>query len=268
MITPTDDFPRFLKSWRANRGVSQLELSLRCEVSQKHISFLELARSAPSRAMVMRICDSLDIPLRDQNALLVAAGFAPGYRESALTQPELSAVDQALTMMLAQQEPYPAVVLDRLYNVVRANRGAARLQALLFEVERPEDLPAIAGNILRGLFYPQGYRRYIKNWDDIAPCLLRQLRREIYAGGGSPELRGLLQELEQCEGVPDDWKQHLPGDWLAPVLTVDIEKDGLQLSFFSTIATLGTPLDVTLQETRIEAYFPADDATRKFFAQA
>lgn len=268
MTAVSDAFPKLLKFWRARFGVSQLELSLRCEVSQKHISFLESARNAPSRSMVMLICEALDIPLRDRNALLLAAGFAPGYPESDLSAPELAEVGRALTMMLDQQEPYPAVVIDRLFNVLRANRGAGKLLALLYGAERPEQLPPFAGNLLRGLFHPEGFRRHVRNWHDIAPYLLRRLHHEALGGAAVPGLRELVTELERCEGVPEDWKRRLPGGWLAPILTVDIEKDGLELSFFSTIATLGTPLDVTLQETRIECYFPADDATRGFFMDA
>ena len=265
MSSTTITFPRLLKAWRAQCGVSQLELSLRCDVSQRHISFLESARSSPSKIMVMQICEALNVPLRDRNNLLLAAGFAPGYKESSLTEPELAAVDQALTMMLKHQEPFPAIVLDRVFNIVRANQGAMKLQSFLFSVEKLEDLPSIAGNILRSVFYPEGYRSYVKNWNDIAPCLLRQLQAETLARGNSEELQNLFHELEQCEGVPTDWKHHLPGNWLAPMLTVDIEKDDIELSFFSTIATLGTPLDITLQEMRIESYFPANDTTRKFF---
>jgi len=266
MVAPrTDGFSELMKSWRAKSGVSQLELALRCEVSQKHVSFLESARSRPSKLMVMLICEALAIPLRDRNALLVAAGFSPSYRESALSEPELAAVDRALTMMLDQQEPYPAMVIDRLFNVVRANNGAMQLQSLLWDCERPEDLPPIAGNLLRGMFHPDGFRRYIANWDEIATSLLRRVQSEVYARGGDPELQALLDELTQCDGVPKDWKQHLPGDWHAPVETIDIVKDGRKMRFFSTIVTLGTPQDVTLEEIRIEAYFPADEATRRLF---
>lgn len=266
MTIGSETFPQLIKSWRGKCGVSQLELSLRCDVSQKHISFLESARSAPSKAMVLLICEALDVPLRDRNALLLSAGFAPAYQESALTDPELSAVDQALTLMLAQHEPYPALVVDPVFNILRANQGAMRLQTILFGIERPEDLPPIADNVMMALFHPDGYRRYIRNWHDIAPYFLRRLQSDLVGGGGSQPLRDLLRELESYDGVPEDWKTHIPGDWLSPILTVDIEIDALCLSFFSTIATLGTPLDVTLQEIRIESYFPADQATRMFFA--
>ena len=264
-MNATEEFAPLLKSWRARSGVSQLELSLRCEVSQKHISFLEQARNAPSKVMVLLICDALDIPLRDRNALLLAAGFAPTYRESDLSAPELAEVNQALDMMLNQQEPFPAMVVDECYNVIKANTGAMKLQAMIYEVERPEDFPATAGNLLHDFFSPDGYRDCISNWDDIAPCILKRLQAEARAASGNSELNDLLEELTSFPGIPEDWKQHLPGDWLAPVLTVDISKNGLDLSFFSTIATLGTPQDVTLQEIRVESWFPANDATRQFF---
>jgi transcriptional regulator with XRE-family HTH domain len=265
MNTAQNDFAPLMKSWRAKCGVSQLELSLRCEVSQKHISFLEQARNSPSKVMVLLICDALEIPLRDRNTLLLAAGFAPGYRESDLSAPELAAVDQALTMMMNQQEPFPAMVVDECYNVLRANMGAMKLQGFVYGVERPEDFPETAGNLLHGFFAPDGYRGLISNWSEIAPCILKRLQAETWAAGDGSGLPALLDELTSFPGVPDDWKQHVPGDWRSPVLTVDINKNGEDLSFFSTIATLGTPQDVTLQEIRIESWFPANDATRQFF---
>lgn len=258
-------FPHLLKSWRAKSHVSQLELALRCDVSQKHVSFVESARTKPSRSMVLDFCEALNIPLRDRNALLLAAGYAPEYQESELTEPELAVVDQALDMMLRQQEPFPAMVVDRLFNVVRANHGALKLQRMLFDVEKPNDLPPIAGNILRSLFHPSGYRGYIANWADIAPYFLRQLRDEILAHNNPQDLQALLQELRTCDGVSEDWMKYQPGQWQAPILTIDIMKDNLELSLFSTIATLGTPLDITLQEIRIECYFPADEKTQEYF---
>jgi len=265
VATHIDNFSQLLKSWRAKTGVSQLELALRCEVSQKHVSFLESSRTRPSNLMVMLICAALNIPPRDRNGLLLSAGYSPSYKESALSEPELSAVDQALTMMLNQQEPYPAMVVDRMFNVVRANQGAMKLQFLLYGVDRPEDLPPIAGNLVRGLFHPDGFRQSICNWHELAPDVLRRMQSEVYANGGDPELQALLDEMTQYDGVPTTWKHHVPGGWHAPILTVDVESNGDRVRFFSTIATLGTPQDVTLEEIRIESYFPADEVTRRMF---
>ncbi|MEX3008491.1 helix-turn-helix domain-containing protein [Hoeflea sp. TYP-13] len=264
----SNDFPSLLKSWRARSNVSQLDLSLMCDVSQKHISFIESARSSPSRSMVLQICEALDVPLRDRNGLLHAAGFAPEYSESTLSEPELAAVDQALNMMMQQQDPFPAMVVDGLFNVQRANRGAMKLQGFLYDATSPEELPPIAGNMMRSLFSPEGVRRHVANWDVVAPFLLRQLHAEALANRSAGPVADLVRELESYEGLPADWKKFQPGHWQAPILTVDIKKDGVDLSFFSTIATLGTPRDITLQEIRIESYFPADDATRRFFADA
>ena len=266
MTVSANKFSRLLKSWRAKSKVSQLELSLRCNVSQKHICFVELERTTPSKALVMDFCEALGIPLRDRNTLLLAAGYAPEYSESKLTGPELVAIDHALKMILEQQEPFPAMVLDRMFNVVRANHGALELQTLLFGVEQPSELPAIATNLLRGLFYPEGYRDSISNWVEIAPYFLRQLQDEIFAYHEPYELQKLLQELQTCDGVPEDWKQYQPEQLQAPILTIDIKKDDIELSLFSTIATLGTPFDITTQEMRIECYFPANEMTRQYFA--
>ncbi|MEO1210810.1 MAG: helix-turn-helix transcriptional regulator [Cyanobacteria bacterium J06638_20] len=258
-------FPHLLKSWRAKSQVSQLELSLRCNVSQRHISFVELAKAVPSRSMVLDFCEALNIPLRDRNVLLLAAGYAPEYQESKLNEPELAAVDKALTMMLTQQEPFPAMVIDRMFNVVRANHSALNLQMMLFDVAQPNELPPIAGNLLRGLFHSGGYRDHIANWTEIAPYFLRRLRDEIFAHNNPQDLQELLQELQACDGVSEDWVTYQPGQWQAPILTIDIKKDDVELSLFSTIATLGIPLDITLQEIRIECYFPADEKTREYF---
>ncbi|MCY6381158.1 helix-turn-helix domain-containing protein [Hoeflea prorocentri] len=264
----TEEFPRMLKSWRARANVSQLELSMLCDVSQKHISFIETARSSPSRAMVLQICEALNVPLRDRNGLLVTAGFAPEFRESALSEPEMAEVDKALDMMLSHQDPFPAMVVDGLFNVQRANLGAIKLQCFLYDVDHPEDLPPVAGNMMHSLFSPDGIRDHIANWDEIAPFFLKQLHAEALAHRTAGPFSDLVRTLESYDGVPSDWKRHQPNHWQAPILTVDIDKDGKRLSFFSTIATLGTPRDITLQEMRIESYFPANDATRRFFSDA
>lgn len=261
------NFVELVKSWRAQSGVSQLELALRCDVSQKHISFLESARNTPSRSMVMLICDALDIPLRDRNQLMLSAGFAPAYKESDLSEPEMSAVNAAISMMLDQQLPYPAVVVDSFFNIVNANEGAMKLQCFLFDVDNPEELPAFSQNIMRGLFDRSGYGKFISNWDEIVPCLLRRLQSEVYASPNPKQMEDFISELTSYEGVPKDWKRQTLGEWESPIMTVNIAKDGIELSFFSTIATLGTPLDVTLQEIRIENYFPANEETKSFFSK-
>ncbi len=260
-------FAGLLKTWRQSRGISQLELALRCDSSQKHISFLESGRSRPSRTMVFVVSEALEVPLRDRNELLLAAGFAPGYRESAPTDEMLSAVNSALEQLLKGNEPFPAMVFDRFHNVLQANMGAFKLQTFLFGVDRLEDLPPVSANIVKGMLHPDGYGHTIRNLNEVAATMLRRLQAEAHAAGNPQEALDLLEECLSYPAVPENWRQLVPQDWQKPLLTVDIEKDGTQLSFLTTMTTLGTPFDITLQEIRLESFFPADDATRLFFVQ-
>ena len=260
-----ESFPQRLKAWRQARRLSQLELALRCNVSQRHLSFLESGRARPSEPMILNLSEALEVPLRDRNALLLAAGFAPRYRESDLSEPEMAAVTKALDHLLEKHEPYPALVIDHLANLQRANAGAMKLMAFLTgpdpEVPPAEDPP----NLLHALFNPQGLRPYIKDWEAVANFLLRRLQAECIAAGQPQDMRDLLAALSTYPGVPKDWPMEIPGEWHAPVLTTTFEKDGLRLTFFTTITTLGTPFDVTLQEVRVEQFFPADAETEAFF---
>lgn len=259
------DFPSRLKAWRQSRRLSQLELALRCDVSQRHLSFLESGRARPSEGMIVALSEALEVPLRDRNALLLAAGFAPRYRESDLSEPEMAAVNKALDHLLQKHEPYPAVVIDHLANLHRANQGAMKLMALL--------LPQVANggsdtrpNFMHAIFNPEGLRPYIRNWEQHAHFLLRRLQAECLALGQPPEMEALLAQVLAYPGVPRDWPKEILDEWRAPVLTMTFEKDGHSLTFFTTVTTLGTPFDVTLQEVRVEQFFPADDATEAFFA--
>ncbi len=261
-------FPDLLKSWRHSRGISQLELALRCDSSQKHISFLESGRSRPSRTMVFVVSEALEVPLRDRNEMLLAAGFAPGYRESAPTDEMLSAVNNALEQILNGNEPFPAMVFDRFHNVLRANLGALNLQMFLYGVDSLEGLPEISSNLVKSLLHPDGYRKHIRNWEYVSAVMMRRLQAEAHAAGNPKEALDILEECAAYPGVPDNWRQLVPQDWQRPVLTVDIERDGVELSFLTTLTTLGTPFDITLQEIRLESFFPADDATRQFFMKS
>ncbi len=266
-LTIDNSFPELLKSWRQTRGISQLELALRCDSSQKHISFLESGRSRPSRAMVFVVSEALEVPLRDRNELLLAAGFAPGYRESAPSDEMLSAVNSALEQLLKGNEPYPAMVFDRFHNVLQANMGALKLQMFLYGVDSLDDLPDVSTNLIKGLLHPDGYRGSIKNWEVVSTVMLRRLQAEAHAAGNPQEALDILEECVNYPGVPENWRQMVPQDWQKPILTVDIEKDGVELSFLTTLTTLGTPFDITVQEIRLESFFPADDTTRLFFTQ-
>jgi len=261
---PTDlreqtSFGRLLRLWRNRRGLSQLELALNSDVSQRHVSFLESGRAKPSRDMVLQLAGALDIPLRQQNELLLAAGFAPAFRARALGTPELGEVNTALDLMLEQQEPYPAVVIDRYWTLQRGNRAAGRFMRFL------AGGPPVAGapplNLMHALLAPNGIKGLVTNWAEVTRALLRTVHADVLAEGPHGEGAKFLESLMAHDGVPDAWRQPQLDDKQMPLLPVRILKDGVALSFFTTIATLGTPRDVTLQEIRIETFYPADAAT-------
>lgn len=251
-----------LRSWRMRRGLSQLDLALRCGTSQRHLSFLETGRARPSRGMVLALAGVLDVPLRHQNALLLAAGFAPAFRERALGTPELGAIDRAVGLMLAKQEPYPALIIDRRWRYTRGNAGAVKLFTFIAGGEPPP-----GANLQDALLAPQGMRQIIENWDEVATWTLRRAQAEAVIEG-TPEAMAEMDRLLAFPGLPRLANTPKHDGTLPPVLTMNIVKDGVRLSLFSTIATLGTPLDVTMQDLRIETFFPADDATEAWFQGA
>jgi transcriptional regulator with XRE-family HTH domain len=252
-----------LRWWRTRRGLAQLDLAGTAGTTQRHVSFLESGRTQPSREMVLRLAAALDVPLRQQNALLLAAGFAPVWRESDLTAPELVTVNQALDHMLAQQEPFPAVVVDRRWNLLRANAGAAWLAAFL---TGPAPPPAATGtvNIAEWLLSPAGLRPFLVNWQEVAIYFLRGVQADAIADGAQ-ETTDLLQRLLAYPDVPA--LSHVPAleELPSPVLAMHFCKGQTSLRLFTTIATLGTPQDVTVQELRIECFFPVDAATARVF---
>src|SRR5262245_27335047 len=240
-----------LKWWREQRGLSQLALAGAAETSQRHLSFLESGRAEPSREMVLRLCAVLDIPLRQQNALMLAAGFAPVWRESDLSDPELAQVSAALDFMLAQQEPYPAFVVDRRWNLLRANNGAGRMVTFLLG-----GVPAGPVNLADALVAPDVLRPFIENWEDVAVHFLRSVQADAIADA-TAETAELLARLTAYPGVPS-LSRVAPLETHTPVLHIHFRKGEPAFSVFTTIAPLGTPQDVTLQEIRIECFFPSD----------
>lgn len=253
-------FGALLRSWRDASKLSQLELALAAEVSPRHVSFLETGRSQPSRDMVLLLSEVLQVPLRERNTLLEAAGFASAYRETDLSAPELRAIMHSVEFLLSRHEPYPAVVADSRWNLRLANRAA---QALLprFVAEPAALTPPV--NIMRLLFSPAGARPFIRNWEELAVAMVQRLHREALLGGGTQSARALLEELLAADSVPSDW--HAPRlAAQAPLLVpLHLSRDGLELVLCSAITTLGTPQDITLQELRMETFFPADEDTER-----
>ena len=260
-----DLFGPMLRTWRRRRGASQLALALQSGVSQRHVSFLESGRARPSREMVVQLTTALDVPLRQRNAMLLAAGYAPAHRETNLAAPELAPVARAIDHMLRQQEPYPAVVIDRLWNLQRANKAATAFIGLLFEGPPPEPPAGKAPNMLHWLLDPGALRPRIANWEDVARQLVSATYAEILADGGEPRALAFIEEIMAYPGVPASFRKLRFEERPQPVLTVDFVVGGKILSVFTTIATLGTPQDVTLQEVRIESFFPADDRSDALF---
>ena len=244
--------------------MSQQQLAVESEVSTRHISYVENGKSSPSRQMVLILASALDLPLRERNALLSSAGFAPVYRETQLADPEMQHVRQALEAILAHQEPYPAVVLTRGWDIVRMNDSAMRLFALLMNEQTD---PIAAQNVMHAVFHPRGLRPYIVNWEQIARMLIDRLYRESVVEPERSETGRLLDALRDYPSVPSRLAEI---DLTSPpevCITLQLQKDDLRLELFSTLTTLGTPMDVTVQELRIESYFPANDATALWFSQ-
>lgn len=251
-------FATRLREWRQRRGWSQLELAGRAEISQRHLSFLELARAAPSRDMVIRLATTLDVPLRQHNALLLAAGFAPVWQETDLDAPELAEVRHALDYMLAQQEPFPAIAVDRHWNLLKANAGAVRLVEFLVGPLAPD----AKVNLADALVGPDVLRPFLVNWADVVRYFIRSVEADA-AADGRAETAELLERLLAYEGVRPLLKTPATEAGSGPVLPMHFRKGDVSLKLFTTIATLGTPQDITLQELRIESFFPKDAATEK-----
>jgi len=253
-----------LRWWRERRGFSQLDLAGVAETSQRHLSFLESGRTGPSREMVLRLAAALDVPLRQQNALMLAAGFAPAWRESDLAAPELAVVNSALDYMLAQQEPYPAFVVDRRWTLLRANAGAGRMVDFLTGPAPATAEPQGAVNLADALMSPKGLRPLIVNWPEVASYFIRGVQADA-AADGSAETSALLQRLLAYPEAPGLTQLPAIEDPPTPVLTIHFLKGATSLRLFTAITTLGTAHDVTLQEIRIECFYPADEATARLF---
>jgi transcriptional regulator with XRE-family HTH domain len=247
-----------LRYWRHVRRKSQLELAADARTTPRYVSFVETGRAQASRRMIVRLAGALDVPLRERNALLLAAGYAPLYSAGSLDGPELDRVQAALSSMLAHHDPFPAVVMDRGWNVLRVNAGAARLFGGLLA---PAPLPEPA-NVLRLMIEPGPVRNAVSNWDAVVPSLLERARREAVGGVLDTETRTLVDQLRSRADVAALLGNLPPASVTVPVIDVCFQFAGAALSFFSVISTIGTPIDVTAQELRLEAFFPSNETTR------
>jgi transcriptional regulator with XRE-family HTH domain len=251
-------FGSLLRQWRTARRMSQQQLAIESEVSTRHISYVENGKSSPSREMVLILASALDLPLRERNSLLSSAGFAPVYRETNLSEPEMLPVRRAFDTILSHHEPYPAIVLNRSWDLVKMNDAFMRLFSFLLE---PPFDPIVGQNVLHSLFHPRGVRPYVRNWEEVAGFLIDRLYRESITELETSESRKLLDALLRYPGVPRGMAEIDLTAAPRVCVTVDLEKNDTCLRLFSTLTTLGTPIDVTAQELRIESYFPADEDT-------
>ena len=250
-----------LNEYRKKSRLSQLELSLLADVSSRHISFIETGRSQPSRAMLLRLADVLNLPHQDSNLLLNSGGYAAAYTELDMDSSEMEAVRQALNLILENHNPYPAIVMDSAYNLLMANQAQQSLVLQIIGENR--QLPT--SNILEAVFREDAFRPFIANWDQVASHLLRRLRKQVlaYSSASHEALYNRVMELSP----PQDWQQ--PGDTASdgPMLTVDFKMGDMTLSMFTTLSQFGSALDIGMEELLIESYFPADEPSRQFFNQ-
>ena len=240
-----------LRQWRDIRGRSQLALAMDMGVSQRHVSFVESGRSVPSRALLLGMANALDVPLRDRNALLLAAGYAPAYAAPAWDAAEMRVVHRALERMLAQHEPYPALVMDRHWNVLMTNDAAPRFFGRFVDLRRyPKPR-----NLLRLMFDPQGLRPFVSNWEEVAASLFQRIHREAVGGVLDDFTRSLVDELLAFPGVTTDWRTADLSS-TSPVVPITFARSGQSSSWFSMVSTVGTPQAIAAQELRVECMFP------------
>jgi transcriptional regulator with XRE-family HTH domain len=255
IASPEIGFGDLLRDWRQRRRMSQLDLAVEADVSARHLSFVETGRSQPSRNLVIDLAEHLDVPLRERNALLLAAGYAPVYRETPLDTAEMSPVREALDRLLGGHEPFPAIVVDRRWNLVSANRPA---MAVMSDGVAPW-LLAPPVNTLRITLHPRGMAPHIVNFAEYSAHLLEQVHRQALLAG-DPVLFELEQEFKSYPGVREPSGHPNPTSSLFVPFILRVA-DGVDLTFFSTLTTFGTALDITVAELTIEALFPGDAPT-------
>jgi transcriptional regulator with XRE-family HTH domain len=252
-----------IKQWRVRRRRSQLDLSLDVGVSTRHLSFVETGRSRPSPELVLAIAHHLDVPLRERNSMLLAAGYAPRFSQASLDEPSMARVRASIQRMLDAHDPYPGVVIDRQWNIVLGNRAAAGITTGL-----PDFLTGPPTNVYRLCLHPEGLAAQTTNFADWGTYLLGQLRRTA-ALTGDPQLEALLAEVLEYPNVQalgTGLGQEV-GDEPAILVPVQLTTPLGELSMFTTLTTFGTPLDVTIEELAVELFFPADDASEAILRQ-
>jgi transcriptional regulator with XRE-family HTH domain len=253
-----------LREWRAVRRRSQLEVAMDAGLSQRQFSFIESGRSAPKRETVLAIATALDIPLRERNTLLLASGFAPMYSDVAWSEPEMQSIKAAVDRMLRAQEPYPALLMDRYWNVLSDNHATWRFFGKFVDMEAraaqhvAERKPR---NLLHLMFDPTGMRPFIHDWPRVSQSLLQRVHREAVGRTMDERTQKLLNTLLAYPGAAVGAPADLDGASDLPMIPLSFERDGAVLNYFSMVSTVGTPRTIAAQELRVECLFPADEAT-------
>ena len=253
MNTPHKPVGEHLREWRTRRRMSQMDLALEAEISTRHLSFLETGRAQPSREMVLHLADQLEVPLRERNVILVAAGFAPVFPERALDDPGLAAARRAVDVILTAHEPYPALAVDLRWNLVAAN---AAIEPMLAGVD-----PALLSgsvNVIRLSLHPKGLAPRIANLGEWHAHIVERLRRQVELTA-DPGLADLLEEIRGYPKPPAPDRR--PEDYGGVAIPFQLMAGDTLLSFFGTTTVFGTPVDITLSELTLETFFPADAAT-------
>jgi transcriptional regulator with XRE-family HTH domain len=251
-----------LRQWRTSRGRSQLNLSLDTGISQRQISFIESGRSTPSRPTLMGIAQALEVPLRERNSLLLAAGYAPLYSEAAWNAEEMKRIIKALERIMTQHEPYPAIVMDRYWNVLLTNDAALRFFNCFIDMSARK----APRNMVHLMFDPQGMRPFTANWESLAKTLIHRIHREAVGHVVDQRTKDLVTDLLNYPGVELDLQSpETPG--ALPMIPMTFIKGGATMNYFSLVTTVGTPQTVAAQELRMECMYPADDATETLHAK-
>jgi transcriptional regulator with XRE-family HTH domain len=255
------DLGHLLRHWREVRGISQLNLALDAGMSQRHLSFVESGRSTPSRQVLTSIAQALDVPLRERNAIFLAAGYAPLYSEAQWDAKEMQGITRALDRMLRQHDPFPAIVMDRYWNVLATNASSPRFFGSFI------DMAARKGrrNMLHLIFDPDGMRPFVADWETVAKSLIQRIYRETVGRVLDEGTRDLLDALSAYPGVDASWRLHgaTGSSPDLPMIPMGFCREGKVLSYFSMVTTVGAPQSVAAQELRIESLFPADEETER-----
>lgn len=257
-----NDLGELLKQWRGVRGRSQLAVSVDTGISQRQISFIESGRSVPTRSTLMGIAEALEIPLRERNTLFLAAGYAPVYSEAAWNSDEMKSIGKALDRMIAQHEPYPAIVMDRYWNVLRTNDAAPRFFGCFIDMSARTS----PRNMLHLMFDPKGMRPFVADWKTLAMALLQRVHREAVGHRVDQRTKDLLTDLLAYADVPSAWTTPERLGAL-PMIPMRFVKDGASMNYFSLVTTVGTPQAIAAQELRVECIYPADDETEVLHAK-